>query len=71
MIKQLKSPAMLLFLLTGSLMVYAQNNPHQKKNDIVSAIIANSRFIQIPGPNPILKEGNPGDWDESYLGLAE
>lgn len=29
------------------------------------------RFIQIPGPNPILVSGGPGDWDESVIECAD
>ncbi len=29
--------------------------------------LANRRFIQIPGPNPILRRGEPGEWDDGCI----
>ena len=71
MIKQLEMSAVFLFLLPGSLLVYSQENSHVETKDMIAAIVANTRFIQIPGPNPILREGEPGNWDEKYVEMAE
>ncbi len=37
------------------------------KNDFLEG----GRFIQIPGPNPILVSGPPGAWDEYYIEAAD
>jgi hypothetical protein len=34
-------------------------------------LLAGSRFIQIPGPNPIVVSGGPGSWDEYYIEAAD
>lgn len=33
-------------------------------------VLAPNGFIQIPGPNPILTAGKPGDWDDRFVEIA-
>ena len=34
-------------------------------------VIENTKFIQIPGPNPILRQGKPGAWDDVMLEMCD
>ena len=35
------------------------------------AVIEQSRFVQIPGPNPVLTPGPPGTWDDGVVEAAD
>lgn len=50
--------------------ITAQESSTGKPNLAQAEIIANTRFIQIPGPNPILKESEPDAWDEKSCETA-
>ena len=34
-------------------------------------VLASRRFIQVPGPNPIVSRGEAGEWDESCIEAAD
>ena len=59
-----------LALITGIPTASAQENDAENHRSIQGRIIANTRFIHIPGPNPILDEGEEGAWDEKYCETA-
>ncbi len=50
--------------------IIAQESSTEKPHPAQAEIIANTRFIQNPGPNPILKESGPEAWDEKSCETA-
>jgi hypothetical protein len=69
--KSLKAPAVCIVLLA---LVFA--NPAGGGNDfadvsIRQVLIEQTNFIQIPGPNPIIRTGAKGAWDEVMLEASD
>ena len=60
----------ILVLAAGGSKALAQDSDAESLRLTQSRIIANTRFIHIPGPNPILNEGGAGVWDEKHCETA-
>ncbi len=56
--------------LAGASMVRADITEQEKQN-ILAQTAANTMFIQIPGPNPIIPLGPKGSWDEFLVELSD
>ncbi len=64
--REMVRPVCVTVLLGWGLTVSAHPGVVADQRNVQNQMIAHTRFIHIPGPNPLLDEAGPGAWDERH-----